>query len=181
MRRPTLFLMVGLPGSGKTTRARDLAREHSAVRFSPDEWMKPLFGSSDVDGRRDILEGRLIWTASQVLLLGGSAILDFGFWGRDERAALHWFASEHGAATRTMYTNADTETLLDRVNRRWRDDPGATWVMDADSFTEWRAAFQEPAEDELDGTWRPLPPPGFETWRSWMSDRWPTSVPQPAR
>jgi hypothetical protein len=56
----TLFLIVGLPGAGKTTRARELEEAHRALRFSPDEWMIPLFGESDADGKRDLLEGLLI-------------------------------------------------------------------------------------------------------------------------
>ncbi|SCE02364.1 hypothetical protein GA0115246_109559, partial [Streptomyces sp. SolWspMP-sol7th] len=52
-----LFLLVGLPGAGKTTRARRLAEEHGALRLTPDEWMLPLFGASDPDGKRDVLEG----------------------------------------------------------------------------------------------------------------------------
>ena len=39
---PTLFLMCGLPGTGKTTRARRLERERHALRLSPDEWIAPL-------------------------------------------------------------------------------------------------------------------------------------------
>ncbi|NGO75189.1 AAA family ATPase, partial [Streptomyces sp. YC504] len=39
----TLFLMVGLPGAGKTTKARQLAEEDHALRLTPDEWMIPLF------------------------------------------------------------------------------------------------------------------------------------------
>lgn len=37
MGQATLFLMVGLPGSGKTTRAKELERETGAIRFTPDE------------------------------------------------------------------------------------------------------------------------------------------------
>lgn len=55
----TLFLIVGLPGAGKTTRARELEKAHRALRFSPDEWMIPLFGESEADGKRDLLEGLL--------------------------------------------------------------------------------------------------------------------------
>ena len=40
--RPTLFLTVGLPGVGKTTRAKELASTHRILRLTPDEWMAPL-------------------------------------------------------------------------------------------------------------------------------------------
>jgi predicted kinase len=88
----TLFLIVGLPGAGKTTRAKELAAKHHALRLTPDEWMIPLFGDSMADGRRFVLEGRLISVALQVLRLGTSVVLDFGLWGRDERSALRWLA-----------------------------------------------------------------------------------------
>lgn len=51
-----LFLMVGLPGAGKTARAKKLAAEHPALRLSPDAWMIPLFGEPGGGGRkRDVL------------------------------------------------------------------------------------------------------------------------------
>ncbi|MEM6338151.1 MAG: AAA family ATPase [Bacteroidota bacterium] len=39
---PTLVIICGLPGAGKTTHARRLERELDAVRFGPDEWMEAL-------------------------------------------------------------------------------------------------------------------------------------------
>jgi predicted kinase len=51
-----VFLVVGLPGSGKSTRARRLAIEHHALRLTPDDWMIPLFGEPAGDGKRDVLE-----------------------------------------------------------------------------------------------------------------------------
>ncbi|WP_020077447.1 ATP-binding protein [Cryocola sp. 340MFSha3.1] len=172
----TLFLMVGQPGSGKTTRARELEREHAAIRMSPDEWMKPLFGVSDMDGRRDVLEGRLIWTASQVLRLGNNAILDFGLWGRDERAGLHWLAGSLGATVQTVFVPVDPGTQLEHVQQRFVDDPSGTWEMDAATLDRWRAVFQKPGPEELDGSWRPEPPAGYASWLDWLSDRWSTSL-----
>ena len=174
---PILYLMVGLPGSGKTTRARELEHEASAVRFSPDEWMKPLFGVSDVDGVRDVVEGRLIWTAGHLLQRGVSVILDFGLWGRDERAGLHWLARSLGATAQTVHLDVDPQTQLERVTQRWREDPDWTWEMEPPALDRWRAAFQPPASDELDATWHPEPPRGSASWREWLSIRWPTSVP----
>lgn len=42
--KPVLTLMVGLPGSGKTTLVKRLEAETGAVRFTPDEWHLFLFG-----------------------------------------------------------------------------------------------------------------------------------------
>ena len=44
---PTLFLMVGLSGSGKTYRGQQLAAEHGAVHLTPDAWMLSIFGPED--------------------------------------------------------------------------------------------------------------------------------------
>jgi predicted kinase len=40
---PTVHLLCGLPGAGRTTHARRLAAERPAVRFSLDEWMLRLY------------------------------------------------------------------------------------------------------------------------------------------
>jgi len=78
----TMFLIVGLPGAGKTVRAKSLAAQHAALRLTPDAWMIPLFGEPDAGGKRDVLEGRLIWLALEALRLGTNVVLDFGFWSR---------------------------------------------------------------------------------------------------
>jgi hypothetical protein len=99
----TMLLMVGLPGAGKTTRAKELAATHHALLLTPDEWMIPLFGESMADGKRFVLEGRLISVALQALRLGTSVVLDYGLWGRDERSALRWLARSAGSACRVVY------------------------------------------------------------------------------
>ena len=86
---PTLFLTVGLPGTGKTTAARRIEAEHGALRLTKDEWMKALYGSENPEQASDVIEGRLVGIALRALELGVSVVLDFGLWGKDERSGGH--------------------------------------------------------------------------------------------
>jgi predicted kinase len=84
----TLFLTCGVQGSGKTTLARHLEKQHRALRLTADEWLHELHpGSSqaELDARRAGVE-RLQWrTASRCLELGCNVVLDWGSWTREER------------------------------------------------------------------------------------------------
>ena len=172
----TLLLMVGLPGAGKTTRARELAAAHRALRLTPDEWMIPLFGDSMADGERDVLEGRLISVALQALRLGTSVVLDFGLWGRDERAALRWLARSAGAACQVVYLPVDREAQLDRIAHRQATTPHQTFPMTEADIDSWREQFQAPDAAELSGGRVSAPPAGWPGWPEWAADRWPSLV-----
>uniref|UniRef100_UPI000A373344 AAA family ATPase n=1 Tax=Streptomyces reticuliscabiei TaxID=146821 RepID=UPI000A373344 len=114
----TLFLTVGLPGAGKTTRARQLAKEHNALRLTPDEWMLPLFGDPQPAGKRDVLEGRLLWLGLEALKLGTNVVLDFGCWSRDERSAIRWLVVSGSSSCQLVYVPVDLETQRARIAHR---------------------------------------------------------------
>ena len=80
----TLHLIHGFAGAGKTTFARNLAVESSAIRFTHDEWMVKLYGHNPPENRfADYFDriSNLIWELTmQLLHLGQDVILDFGFW-----------------------------------------------------------------------------------------------------
>jgi predicted kinase len=99
----TMLQVVGLPGAGKTTRAKELAAANRALRLTPDHWMIPLFGDPMADGKRFVLEGRLISIALRALRLGTSVVLDYRLWGRDERSALRRLAHSAGASCQVVY------------------------------------------------------------------------------
>lgn len=172
----TLFLTVGLPGAGKTTRARRLAEEHNALRLTPDEWMIPLFGEPEANGKRAVLEGRLLSLALDAVRLGTDVILDFGCWSRAERSAIRWLAESAGASCRLVYVPVDPETQRTRVALRQSLTPDQTFPMSEADLLRWRALFEEPDAAELDGHERDSPPPGWPGWRAWAADRWPSFV-----
>jgi predicted kinase len=170
----TLFLMVGLPGGGKTVRARELAADHRALRLTPDEWMIPLFGDPQPDGKRDVLEGRLISLALEALRLGTSVVLDFGLWPRDERSALRWLAASAGASCQVVYLPVDLDTQVARITHRQVTAPHRTFTMTEAEIDRWRAIFEAPDATELNGGELPSPPAGWSSWPEWAANRWPS-------
>ena len=169
-----LLLMVGLPGAGKTTRARELAPARRALLLSLDEWMKPLFGEPDVGGKQDVLEGRLISVALAALRLGTSVVLDFGFWSRDERSSLRSLAASAGASCEVVYVPVDRETQLARIAHRAMRTPELTYPMTEADVDRWRAQFEAPGPAELGGGEIPAPPAGCTGWAEWAVGRWPS-------
>lgn len=172
--QPALHLTVGLPGVGKTTLARRLAEEHRALRLTPDEWMAPLFGESDAGGKRDILEGRFIWAAHQVLSGGASVVLDFGCWSAEERFAIRAITELTGADFVLHYLELSERERRARSERRWLETPSLTFEMTEDDHDHFLAHFQAPTARELEGEALPDPPQGWESWPAWASYRWPT-------
>ena len=171
---PVLYLMVGLPGSGKTTRSLEIEASRGALRLSPDEWLEPLFGRAENERARDVIEGRLIWLALKALPRGNDVILDFGFWSKEERDALCFAATTVGASCRLIYLEVEESEQRLRLERRYLADPAYRAEVLPQVLSEARKYFRAPDANEL-GSPAPSPPPdGFDNWLAWMHERWPT-------
>ncbi|GAA2711843.1 hypothetical protein Apa02nite_084860 [Actinoplanes palleronii] len=170
--------MVGLPASGKTFRARELAAARSALRLTPDEWALTLFGQEDrheePGGKRWLLEGRLVALALDTLRLGLDVVLDFGLWSRDERSALRSLAASVGASCEIVYLPVDRDVQWHRIQHRWKHTPEQTFPMAEAELDPWREQFEAPDADELSGTVLPAPPPDHESWLDWAQRFWPS-------
>lgn len=174
---PTLFVMVGLPASGKTTRAKQIEEDRQALRLTPDEWMIPLFDDNDANGKRSVLEGRFIWLALRALRLDIDVVLDFGVWSKDERTALRALAASAGASCELVYLRTDEAN-----QRRWRDlrsfeEPETTFHISDEDLDEYRKRFEPPDDAEFSGAEPDPPPAGHTSWSSWAAEWWPTSIP----
>ena len=177
MAEPTLFLTVGLPGTGKTTAARRIETDQGALRLTKDEWMKALYGRDNPSLASDVIEGRLIRIGLRALELGLNVVIDFGLWSRDERSALRQAAADVGASVEIVYFEVAAAEQRKRLDERLAAAPDETWPISEQELGEWAAKFDVPTSGELDGS-EPIddPPKGFTTWGEWISMRWPPSI-----
>ncbi|GAA1585969.1 AAA family ATPase [Kribbella karoonensis] len=176
MKKPTLYLTVGLPGTGKTTWARGVEAE-GALRLTKDEWVKALYGDGNPEVASTVIEGRLIGVGLRGLELGVDVVIDFGLWSREERDALRDAAARVGARVEVRYFEVPADEQRRRLDERLAARPEDTWPISDEELASWAARFDVPTAGELDGS-DPVgdPPDGFGSWREWIADRWPATV-----
>ncbi|HYH74164.1 MAG TPA: ATP-binding protein [Nocardioides sp.] len=144
--RGCLVVVAGLPGSGKTTEAKRLEATRPGVRFCPDEWMTALGASLWDGGVRTRVES-LQWTmALGVLRAHGTAIIEWGTWGRDERERLRAEAQAEGARTELLYLDVPVDELWARIEERGMEDP----PMKRSDIVSMHAFMQGQAPDEAE-------------------------------
>ncbi len=144
---PTLHLLHGLPGSGKTGLARKLSRELPAVRFTPDEWMVTLHGTNPPEAvfrpqHEKIMV--LIWShVERVLGAGTDVVLDVGFWSRASRDEARTRARALGVPCRFYALKCSLSEARKRVLARTAKMPAGELEITEPTF-EFLARQMEP-------------------------------------
>lgn len=153
---PSIHLIEGPVGAGKSTYALRLSRELAAPHLDLDDWMVVLFRPDRPDGD-DIMDWYLerkdrcieqIWqVALEVLSSGSDVVLELGLVRRLDREA--FFArvdmDEHPLLVHAL--DAPREVRRERVRTRNRER-GATHSMDvSDAVFERASDIWEPLDD----------------------------------
>jgi predicted kinase len=144
-----LVVICGLPGSGKTTLARELERSLPAVRLGGDEWMADLGVDLFDQPFRDRLEARMRDLAARLLALGVAVVLEFGVWSRAEREELLATARRLGVPVELRYLDVPLDELWRRVDARNRTDAWPARPITRAEMEEWNEAFEPPTAEEL--------------------------------
>ena len=147
--KPKLIVLCGLPGSGKTTMARQLEQTAGAVRLNVDEWVAALGVDFFDDEFRHKLEARLYEHGITLLKLGQSIILEDGVWKRDERDSLREIARKLGATIEIHYFNLPFDELWRRLEGRNASGAHDMVPITKELLQECWQKFQPPDEAEL--------------------------------
>ena len=140
-----LVIICGLPGSGKTTLARQLETSLPAFRMSADDWMDELSINLHAEEQRTKIEA-LQWRLTQRLLtLGQSVIIEWGAWGKWERDKLRVEARALGCGVELHYLFAPLQELFSRIQKRNVENPPIQW----EDVQRWAQVFEPPTATEL--------------------------------
>ena len=155
---PTVHLICGSVGAGKTTYAKALADRVRGVRFSADEWMVNLFLPDCLEQRslawaieRTARCEMQMWAiADQLLARRIDLIFDVGLSKREHRERFRLRAAQVGADPKLHYLDVDAVTRRERVRRRNEQADGAGPLFVTDAMFDWMdGSFEAPDDDEL--------------------------------
>lgn len=158
MPRPILYLMVGYPGSGKTTAARYIHELTGAVHIWADHERKNLFARpTHTEAESRLLYTKLNEETARLLREGKSVIFDTNFNFYKDRQHLRQIAAENGADTKLLWVHAPKELALQRATTdSHKQSTRALGDMTPGQFEHIADKLEAPTDDEqpipLDGT-----------------------------
>jgi predicted kinase len=151
----TLFLIGGLPGTGKTTLAKELEQRERALRLCADEWLfsfsQNSADSTEMDRLRPIVHSQLWELAVHALNIGINVSIERSFWTRELRETYRLQAQAlAGVRVELHVLEMGLEKLwtrLDERNANLTDGTFAVSRQDLERFWSW---FEPPTHDELE-------------------------------
>ena len=155
---PSIHLVCGSTGAGKTTYAAALAQKLGGMRFSIDEWMTDLFWMDSPEPiafdwtmeRIARCETRIWAIALQAAAAGISPILDLGLSRADHRAKFAGLARTAGLPVRLHWIDIPTDERWRRVERR-NAEKGETFriIVTRAMFDFVEGLWDAPTESEM--------------------------------
>ncbi|MGA5819935.1 AAA family ATPase [Kitasatospora sp. NPDC094028] len=151
---PTVFLLVGLTGSGKTTYATRVLEPAGAVRLSVDELVHARHGRYGLDYPEDRyfeLEAPVVAEVREQLAelvgSGRDVVLDHGLWLRHDRDEWKQLVAEAGGRWRLLYFPVPKDELLRRLQERNRREDANALTVTAGALDDFYARFDVPDDE----------------------------------
>lgn len=149
--RPMLILLYGMPGSGKTSFARQLCTQLEAAHVQGDRIRAELFQSPTYSKDENHLVASLMtYMAGEFLSADVTVVYDTNAMRAAQRRALRNLAVKAHAETSLVWLQIDPETAFQRCLKRdkRRIDDRYAKLIDGVEFKQHLAAMQNPAINE---------------------------------
>jgi predicted kinase len=141
----TLYIAVGLPGSGKSTYAKNFIKDKDIEYLSSDE-LRAVFGKSEEDQTvTPLVFGHIKRKVDEFLKDGKIVLVDATSVNRKERSDYINSAKKYGAKVVAIVFKMDRQGLIDRNKKRGEQGGRVVpdWVID-----KMLAKFEEPSYSE---------------------------------
>ena len=141
----TLYIAVGLPGSGKSTYAKNFIKDKEIEYLSSDE-LRAVYGKSEEDQTvTPLVFGHIKRKVDEFLKDGKNVLVDATSVNRRERSDYINTAKKYGAKVVAIVFKMDRQGLIDRNKKRGEQGGRVVpdWVID-----KMLAKFEEPSYSE---------------------------------
>jgi predicted kinase len=158
MKQQTLYLMVGYPGSGKTTASRHIHELTGAVHLWADQERQQMFVQPQHSHDENIkLYDELNRRTDELLCQGKDVIFDTNFNFYKDRERLRRIAARNGAHAVVIWVTTPKDLARERATQDSEGQETRIWGnMPIKDFNRIARNLQEPRPDEhaimLDGT-----------------------------
>ncbi len=157
MQKPTLFLMLGYPGAGKTTTAEVIQRLSGAVHLSSDKLRMELFGQPEfTDSEHESLYKELDSQAEKLLAQGKSVIYDANLNRYQHRKEKYDICDRTGAVPVLVWVQTPKDLAKQRATAMHRLHLAPADETLSQLFDRIAGIIEEPKPDEpytaIDGT-----------------------------
>lgn len=150
MTKPTIHLICGFMGFGKTTYAKKLVLRNGAVRLTPDEWIHRLYGPAP-DNFEEKMKAvdDLMWIMTEEFIRSGrSVVLDYGFWTRSVREEVTQKALSLTDSVLWHGLECPMAVAKTRVLSRSKEDKESLFI-DENCFDEKVGTYEPISADEV--------------------------------
>ena len=148
LKRPTLFLMLGSPGAGKSFFARQIADLLNIGHISGDRIRYELFENPRYDESENEIVLRIMDYMTEVALNAGMSVIydDIGIADYTERLKRRQMAEKSKIVPLTLWVQTDPATAFQRANTRdrRRSDEKYSRSIDKETFDRLQSKLKQP-------------------------------------
>jgi len=158
--KPTLFMTIGYPGSGKSYFSKNISKELGIVRLNSGisgHGIREFMYENKMEGwpeNNSAVYGALRYAAYETLGAGHSVIFDASNSSTADRTKLHLLAQSQNANAVVVWLQTPIETSRSRAKLRDSDEKSKT--VPESHFDKLVTRFERPRNDEktiiIDGT-----------------------------